>query len=112
LQKKRDNSEMAVNLERKQEGEQFSVLDPANFPDKPSFPNRPLFVLGGLGGGLGLGLGLAFLLEMKDTSVKTERDVEFSLHLPVLAMVPEIEPASEKKGRKPANAGIEVEARA
>jgi polysaccharide chain length determinant protein (PEP-CTERM system associated) len=99
LQKKRDNSAMATNLERKQEGEQFSVLDPANLPDKPSFPNRPLFVLGGLGGGLGLGLGLAFLLEMKDTSVKTERDVEFALHLPVLAMVPEIEPASEKKGK-------------
>jgi len=117
LQKKRDNSEMATNLERKQEGEQFSVLDPANLPDKPSFPNRPLFALGGLGGGLALGLGLAFLLEMKDTSVKTERDVEFALHLPVLAMVPEIEPASEKKGtragdQKSANAEIEVEARA
>jgi polysaccharide chain length determinant protein (PEP-CTERM system associated) len=112
LQKKRDNSEMATNLERKQEGEQFSVLDPANLPDKPSFPNRPLFVLGGLGGGLGLGLGLAFLLEMKDTSVKTERDVEFALHLPVLAMVPEIEPASERKGKKTPNAGIEVGARA
>jgi polysaccharide chain length determinant protein (PEP-CTERM system associated) len=117
LQKKRDNSEMATNLERKQEGEQFSVLDPANLPDKPSFPNRPLFALGGLGGGLALGLGLAFLLEMKDTSVKTERDVEFALHLPVLAMVPEIEPASEKKGtragnQKSANAEIEVGARA
>jgi polysaccharide chain length determinant protein (PEP-CTERM system associated) len=112
LQKKRDNAEMTVNLERKQEGEQFSVLDPANLPDKPSFPNRPVFVLGGLGGGLALGLGLAFLLEMKDTSVKTERDVEFALHLPVLAMVPEIEPASEKNGKKTANAEIEVEARA
>jgi polysaccharide chain length determinant protein (PEP-CTERM system associated) len=112
LQKKRDNAEMTANLERKQEGEQFSVLDPANLPDKPSFPNRPLFVLGGLGGGLGLGLGLAFLLEMKDTSVKTERDVEFALHLPVLAMVPEIEPASEKTGKKTANAAIEAGARA
>src|SRR5208282_2698252 len=48
LQKKRDNSAMATNLDRKQEGEQFSVLDPANLPDKPSFPNRPLFALGGL----------------------------------------------------------------
>jgi polysaccharide chain length determinant protein (PEP-CTERM system associated) len=112
LQKKQSNSEMAVNLERKQEGEQFSVLDPANLPDKPSFPNRPLFVLGGLGGGLGLGLGLAFLLEMKDTSVKTERDVEFALHLPVLAMVPEIEPMSEKKGKKTADEAVEVGARA
>jgi len=56
-------------------------------------------------------------LEMKDTSVKTERDVEFALHLPVLAMVPAIEPASEKKGtragnQKSANAEIEVGARA
>jgi len=117
LQKKRDDSAMATNLERKQEGEQFRVLDPANLPDKPSFPNRPLFALGGLGGGLALGLGLAFLLEMKDSSFKTERDVEFALHLPVLAMVPEIEPMSAKNGRmtakrKSAGTGIEVGVRA
>jgi hypothetical protein len=28
---------------------------------------------------------------MKDTSLRTERDIEFTLHLPVLAMVPAIE---------------------
>ncbi len=38
-------------------GEQFRVLDPANLPDRPSFPNRPLFALGGFGAGLGLGVG-------------------------------------------------------
>jgi polysaccharide chain length determinant protein (PEP-CTERM system associated) len=92
LQKKRDASAMAADLERKQQGEQFRVLDPANLPDKPSFPNRPLFAAGGLGGGLALGLAIAFLLEMKDSSLKTERDVEFILHLPVLAMIPELEP--------------------
>jgi uncharacterized protein involved in exopolysaccharide biosynthesis len=91
LQKKRDASAMAADLERKQQGEQFRVLDPANLPDKPSFPNRPLFAAGGLAGGLALGLGIAFLLEMKDSSLKTERDVEFTLHLPVLAMIPELE---------------------
>jgi polysaccharide chain length determinant protein (PEP-CTERM system associated) len=117
LLKKRDDSEMASNLERKQEGEQFRVLDPANLPDKPSFPNRPLFALGGLGGGLALGLGIGFLLEMKDSSFKTERDVEFALHLPVLAMVPEIEPMSTKNRemtakRKSADAGVAVGARA
>ena len=57
LQKKLTDSQQAVNLERKQEGEQFVVLDPANLPDKPSFPNRPLFALGGLGRRTGSGLG-------------------------------------------------------
>ena len=94
LQKKRDQSEMATELERQQEGEQFRVLDPANLPDKPTFPDRTKFALGGLAGGLGLGLGLAFLLEMRDTSMRTERDIEFFLRLPVLAMVPEIVPLS------------------
>ena len=108
---------MASNLERKQEGEQFRVLDPANLPTSPSFPNRPLFALGGLGGGLALGLGIAFFLELKDTSFKTERDVEFALHLPVLAMVPAIEPLLAKNEKRNANqkstdAGVEVGARA
>jgi uncharacterized protein involved in exopolysaccharide biosynthesis len=117
LQKKLTDSQQAVNLERKQEGEQFVVLDPANLPDKPTFPNRPMFALGGLAGGLGLGLGIAFLLEMKDSSFKTERDVEFALHLPVLAMVPEIvsAPAKNQKvtsDRSSTDAGLEVGARA
>ena len=109
LQKKRDDSAMATNLEHKQEGEQFRVLDPANLPEKPSFPNRPLFALGGLFGGLALGLGIAYLLEIKDSSFKTERDVEFALHLPVLAMVPAIEPLLAKNGKK--NANLEIRAR-
>ena len=109
LQKKRNEAEMYADLQRKQQGEQFRVLDPANLPDKPSFPNRPLFAAGGLAGGLALGLGIAFLLEMKDSSLKTERDVEFALRLPVLAMIPEIEPTpAENAMRKeePILAGV------
>jgi polysaccharide chain length determinant protein (PEP-CTERM system associated) len=102
LLKKRDQSAMATDLDLRQEGEQFRVLDPANLPDKPSFPNRPLFALGGFGGGLAMGVAIAFLLEKKDTSMRTERDIEFTLHLPVLAMVPAIEPLSEKKPGAPA----------
>ena len=104
---------MATQLEHDQQGEQFRVLDPANLPDKPSFPNRPLFALGGVGGGLALGLGLSFLMEMKDSSFKTERDVEVALQLPVLAMVPAIESLNSKKkkmhgGLKPVETGVEV----
>jgi polysaccharide chain length determinant protein (PEP-CTERM system associated) len=113
LKKKYEDSQRAVALQQAQQGEQFRVLDPANLPTKPSFPNRPLFALGGLGGGLGLGLALAFLLEMKDTSFKTERDVEFALQLPVLAMVPAIEPPSAKGiGRTATVKNVEAGARA
>lgn len=98
LLKKRDQSAMATDLERRQEGEQFQVLDPANFPDSPSFPKKINFELGGLAAGLALGCGISLLLEMQDTSLKSERDVEVLLHLPVLATVPTIKPTSERKG--------------
>jgi polysaccharide chain length determinant protein (PEP-CTERM system associated) len=95
LSKNRQQADMASNLERRQESEQFRVLDPARFPDRPSFPKQINFLAGGFGGGLALGLGLTVLLEMRDTSVRTDRDVEALLHLPVLAVVPEL--------KKPAN---------
>ena len=115
LLKKRDASAMSQSLNQQQQGEQFRVLDPANLPDKPSYPNRPLFALGGLGGGLALGLGIVFLQEMQDTSLKTERDVEFALRLPVLALIPAIEPVTSKKlnkrvDRTTADAGLGLSA--
>jgi polysaccharide chain length determinant protein (PEP-CTERM system associated) len=96
LLKKRDESAMASDLERRQEGEEFRVLDAPNLPDQPSFPNRPVFALAGFVGGLGLGLGLAYVLEMQDTSFRSERDIETSLRLPVLAMIPAIKPLPAK----------------
>ena len=93
LLKKRDQSAMATDLERRQQGEQFRILDPANFPDAPSFPKKSIFLLGGFGGGLALGLALTFLLEMQDASFRNEKDVEAVLRMPVLAMIPAIKPA-------------------
>ncbi len=99
LQKKRDDSAMATELERKQQGEQFRVLDPANLPEKPSFPNRVLFTFGGMGGGFFLGVALAVFIELQNTSMRSERDVEFALRLPVLAVVPAIEPSVASRGK-------------
>ncbi len=100
LLKKRDSSAMATRLEQDQEGEQFTTLDPANLPDAPSFPNRLLFTGGGFGGGLALGLGLAFFLEMRDSSLRTERDVEFALRLPLLAMIPAVGTLAGTNGKQ------------
>jgi len=100
LLKKRQQSAMATDLERRQQGEQFLVLDPANLPTAPSFPKKSLFATGGFVGGLGLGLVLTFLLEMRDTSLRNEKDVRELLHLPVLASVPEIKPLPNKRAKE------------
>ncbi|HYY69227.1 MAG TPA: Wzz/FepE/Etk N-terminal domain-containing protein [Terriglobales bacterium] len=97
LLKKRDQSRMASELERRQQGGQFHVLDAPSLPERPSFPNRPLFGLGGLGVGLAVGLGLAHLAESHDKSMRTARDVGLYLGVPTLALIPSFEPAKEKK---------------
>jgi len=87
---KKTQSEMAMDMEMRQQGEQFKIMDQANLPEKPSFPNRPLFAAGGLAGGLGLGLGIAFLMELRDKAIRNERDIEFYLGVPTLGLVPSI----------------------
>ncbi|MCI0353861.1 MAG: Wzz/FepE/Etk N-terminal domain-containing protein [Acidobacteria bacterium] len=97
---KKTQSEMATDMERRQQGEQFRVIDPANLPGEPSFPNRPLFALGGLGIGLAFGFGMIVLLETKDHSLRNEQDVVNYLGLPTLAVMPTIAHANGN-GRKP-----------
>jgi polysaccharide chain length determinant protein (PEP-CTERM system associated) len=91
LLRKQSDSVMASNLELRQESEQFRLLGPATLPSSPSWPNRPLFAAGGLGIGLLLGVGLALFMEMRDSSLRTERDVELQLQLPVVAVIPSVD---------------------
>jgi polysaccharide chain length determinant protein (PEP-CTERM system associated) len=85
---KRQESEIAANLERRNIGEQFRVLDPARVPERPFSPNRRLIALEGAAAGLALGVLLIALLELTDSTIKREEDIVRLLELPVLAMVP------------------------
>jgi uncharacterized protein involved in exopolysaccharide biosynthesis len=85
---KKQDSKIAANLERRQIGEQFKILDPARQPERPFSPNRrQIDTLGALIG-LGVGLGLTVLREYFNSTLKTDDDVVQALALPVLAMVP------------------------
>jgi len=92
---KREDSKVAANLEQRQVGEQFRVLDPARVPETPFKPDRLRINLVGIGLGLALGLGATGLLEYLDTTLKTEDDVRLLLALPVIATVPELIGASD-----------------
>jgi capsular polysaccharide biosynthesis protein len=87
LLKKMDDSKMATDLERRQQGEQFRVMDEANLPEEPFFPKRPVFVMEGLAAGLLLGLVIVGLLEYMDTAMRSERDVWAFTKLPTLGVI-------------------------
>ncbi len=94
----KSKSDMALKMEQQQQGEQMHLLNPANLPDLPSFPNRLLFAGGGLGAGLVLGLGLGLWLEFRDQSIRTQADAEAALDLPMLVAVPWVAEVAETNG--------------
>lgn len=97
---KREDSKIAANLERRQVGEQFRVLDPARVPERPFSPDRTRLNLLGAFVGLLIGLGMSALLEYADATLKTEEDVRTVLALPVLATIPVLGlPSPERRGR-------------
>jgi len=93
---KSESAKVAENLESRQIGEQFRVLDAPRVPLRPISPARALISGGGLAGGLLLGLALVVLLEFKDGSLKNELDVTLVLQLPVVAVVPRLLTGEER----------------
>jgi uncharacterized protein involved in exopolysaccharide biosynthesis len=87
LQAKMNDSKMATDLEKRQQGESFKVMDEPNLPESPMFPKPPVFVGGGLGAGLALGLLIVGLLEYMDTAVRSERDIWAFTKLPTLGVI-------------------------
>jgi uncharacterized protein involved in exopolysaccharide biosynthesis len=91
LLQKSQGAQQAENLERRQKGEQFRIIDPARVPEKPFSPDIPKILLIGLLAGIGGGFGLAFFREQLDRSFHDSGDVEIALGLKVLATIPRIE---------------------
>jgi polysaccharide biosynthesis transport protein len=88
LLEKKFGADMASDLESRQKGERFVILDPAQIPAKPDRPNRLIIDLLALAVGFGLGLATAFVREVMDTSVKTEREITEILSTPIMAHIP------------------------
>jgi polysaccharide biosynthesis transport protein len=85
-----NNARMAEDLARKQGGERFSVLYPANLPDAP-FEPQPLKIMAmAIVAGLVLGAGAALGREFLDRSVHDSRALQNEFEVPVLGEIPRI----------------------
>ena len=91
LLRKSQEAQQAENLERRQKGEQFKVIDPARIPGKPFKPNIPRIILFGFLLGMCSGFGMAIFREQMDRSFRDAEDLETTLGFKVLANIPKIE---------------------
>jgi polysaccharide chain length determinant protein (PEP-CTERM system associated) len=96
LLKKKNQSEMATSMERLQQGERFSVLDPPSLPLKPDFPNRLKFCGLGIAMGLAFGLLVAGGFEFMDDRMHSEKEIKDLLPVAVISEIPKIVDQSEE----------------
>lgn len=86
---KREEAMLAANLERRQIGEQFKLLDTASMPEKPYNQLQRLGIISsGAAAGIAIGLLIIGLLEYRDSSFKTETEAVKALSIPVFAQIP------------------------
>ncbi|MBZ5671353.1 MAG: hypothetical protein LAO04_16685 [Acidobacteriia bacterium] len=99
LLSKKTQSELATSLERHQQGQQFRIIDPPSLPTKPSNPDHVQISLGGLVVGIAVGVALAFLAEVRDHSLRDEKELSQFFAFPLMVGLPMLLSKVEERKR-------------
>jgi succinoglycan biosynthesis transport protein ExoP len=100
LLKKRNDSELATSLERRQQGEHFRILDPPSLPVKPHSPDRLKLSAFGLIFGLLLGAAVSAGAEMIDDRIYNEKELKELLPVDVMSEIPRVVTLKEEKKQR------------
>lgn len=84
----KESAKITEQMEKRQKGEQFRILDPANLPIKPVKPDPLRVFLMGITAGLMLGGGTIWWLDFRNLPYRRPEEIESSLGVPMLASIP------------------------
>jgi|GEM_PF-242944 len=103
LLRRLEEARISRELEVKEKGATFKVIDPAVLPLTPVKPHKWVIILMGLLGGLGLGLGTVVLVEYSYRPFHDHKEVEAYLDVPILATIPKILTEEDIRRKKRSN---------
>lgn len=89
-----------AKLTEEQRGERLTLIEPPARPDRPTSPNRPLLVIGGVAAGLGAGAALALLIEMIQRPIRSAGALARITGAPPLAVVPVLNKRNFRQRRR------------
>jgi polysaccharide chain length determinant protein (PEP-CTERM system associated) len=88
----------AEDLEKRQQGEQFRIVDYAQVPQTPVSPNPMRIALIFIALGLGTGAGIVVMIEMLDTTIKGVKQLEgWCGTIPCISAIPLAQTESDKR---------------
>jgi len=96
---KRGEAGIAADLEQRQKGETFHVIEAAGYPDRPTGPNRLRLLLVGLALAVGTAAVAVVLAEQVDTSYRRVEEVRATAPMPVLSTIPRIATEQDRTRR-------------
>ncbi|MCP4350215.1 MAG: hypothetical protein GY795_32460 [Desulfobacterales bacterium] len=97
LLEKKEDAMIAVNMEQRQKGQKFQIIDKAKKPQRPVSPDLKKYFAIFLVAGLAVGGGLTFLLDVLDTSVRSPEDIETLLEVSTIITIPKIYSKKEQR---------------
>ncbi len=98
LRKKAEEARRSQQMEERQKGEQFEIVDKAVVPDKPKHPRKHEIIVAGLVFGLLLGFGVSLALSFFDPTFRDEGELVEAVPLPLLSSIPRLSLPRAKRG--------------
>lgn len=94
---KLQESQLASNMEKRQQGQQFRIIDPPSLPQTPDWPNRLLVSLAAVAIGLVVGIVTAIASELLDDRVHSENVIKSMFPGKVLVGIPVLSTPNENR---------------